>query len=326
MRRTIPSRRRRLSTSWLAVVALSTAGATGGLVLSPVAAAAAGADPIGNCSATVGVIVAVDFGYWGGDIERGCDATLTTGYAALHEAGFTTAGDAQDGAGFVCRIDDKPTPAQDPCTTTPPADAYWSYWHADAGQDTWTYSEVGAMSYHPPPGSVDAWTFGSTDIDGTDGQPTFPPSAVRAAGTSTTSTTTVTTPTTTPTPTPATTPPATTSSSLPGPSTSGTAAAPPSSARSSSSSIVGGGGAGAGRGTVPPTAARPTTTTSLPPDRDGTTRVADGRRTPKIVDALPVATDRRSAGSPVPLIVGAAVVVALAGAAGLAARRRRRMS
>jgi hypothetical protein len=163
--------------SWIAVLALSALAATAGSVVlqSP-----AGADPIGDCSTTTGEIVAVDFSAWGGDIERGCDAVLTTGYAALHRAGFTTAGDAQDGDAFICRIDDKPPPKQQSCGTTPPADAYWSYWHADVGQDTWTYSQQGAMGYHPPPGSVDAWTFGSTDIDGTTGQPTFSPESVRA--------------------------------------------------------------------------------------------------------------------------------------------------
>ncbi len=72
-----------------------------------------------ECSTTTGVIVAVDFAPWGGDIERGCDSTLTTGYDALHAAGFTTAGDDHDGPAFICRIDDDPPPSQDPCIDTP---------------------------------------------------------------------------------------------------------------------------------------------------------------------------------------------------------------
>src|ERR1700722_16697859 len=64
----------------------------------------AAADPIASCSTTTGVIVAGDFSHWGGQVERGCDATLTTGYDALHAAGFTTAGDNEDGPAFVCRI------------------------------------------------------------------------------------------------------------------------------------------------------------------------------------------------------------------------------
>jgi hypothetical protein len=154
----------------------------GTLVMASTSGAAA-ADPVSGCSSTVGVIVAVDFSPWGGDIERGCDTSLTTGYAALHVAGFTTAGDDQDGPSFICRIDDEPPPSQEPCITTPTASAYWSYWHADAGQDTWTYSQEGAMGYKPPPGSVDAWVFGATTMSGSGGSPRFSPAQVRSATT-----------------------------------------------------------------------------------------------------------------------------------------------
>lgn len=115
---------------------------------------------------------------------------MTTGYGALQGAGFITAGDNTDGPAFICRIDDEPPPSQDPCVTTPPASAYWSYWHADAGQNTWTFSEQGAMSYHPLPGSVDTWTFGAGR------PPPIPPKAVMAtapdpAGTGPSTTTSV---------------------------------------------------------------------------------------------------------------------------------------
>ncbi len=313
---------------WPAVVALSVVGATAGLALSIGTAPVAGADPIGDCSTTTGVIVAVDFTHWGGNVERGCDATITTGYHALHAAGFTTAGDTQDGPGFICRIDDKPPPSEDACVTTPPPDAYWSYWHADVGQDTWTYSQLGAMDYQPPPGSVDAWTFGSTDI-GPDGQPTFPPSSVRAtngSGTTTTEAPTTTVPTSTvptgpaPTSTAPTGPPG--SVGPPGPSTAG-AGKGPSSATGTSPPPTGTGTTGAGpRAVSSAPGTEPTTTAAdgAPPARSG------GRAVPKIVDAAPVASDRQAAGSPVPLLVGAGVVVALAAAAAAVAWRRRRIS
>lgn len=152
----------------------------------------ASADPIADCSTTIGEIVVVDFSHWGGSIVRGCDATLTTGYNALSEAGFITAGTEDDGPAFICRIgiategssSYEPPPSEDPCVNTPPATAYWSYWHADAGQNTWTYSQQGAMTYQPPPGSVDAWVFGATNLSGTTGGPSFPPSEVRATNTS----------------------------------------------------------------------------------------------------------------------------------------------
>ncbi|MFI0943963.1 prenyltransferase/squalene oxidase repeat-containing protein [Streptomyces sp. NPDC021020] len=170
---------------------LLTAGATlagtAGLVTS---AGAAHADPIGDCTATTGAIVAVDYGHWGGPVLRGCDAHPTTGINLLHNAGFTTAGTVHDGPGFICRIGNDgfdsgtpyPTPADEACVLTPPADAYWSFWIAPAGQDTWAYSPLGAFSDHPADGEVEAWTFGPTDIGGTTGQPPFTPDDVRAQG------------------------------------------------------------------------------------------------------------------------------------------------
>ena len=57
--------------------------------------------------------------------------------------------------GFVCTIDARP----DPCNNGP-ANAYWSYWHAQPG-GSWSYGSTGAGSYKPPSGSVDGWSFGS---------------------------------------------------------------------------------------------------------------------------------------------------------------------
>ena len=158
----------------LAAAGTATAGTAASLIVT---VAPAGAQSIAACSATTGVIVVVDFAHWGGTVERACAATPTTGYDALQTAGFATAGDTQNGAAYVCRIDTEPTSAQTPCTTTPPISAYWSYWHAVAGQATWSYSQAGAMSYQPPVGSVTVWVFGA----GT--RPTFSPTTVRVAGT-----------------------------------------------------------------------------------------------------------------------------------------------
>jgi hypothetical protein len=299
---------------WLTVVVLTVTGATAGVVVAAGTTMAA-ADPIGDCTTTAGVIVVVDFTAWGGNIERGCDATLTTGYDALYAAGFTTADDAQDGPSFICRIDDEPPPSEDACITTPPADAYWSYWHADAGADTWSYSQVGAMDYHPPAGSVDAWTFGATDINGSDGQPTFPPSAVRATNTSVTSGSTTTVPaatTTTAAPVPA-----------PPPKTAG-GGGPPASTRPPSPTTTGAGAGGRGQPSVTTiTAPTPTTTTPSQPT-DPTRR--GGKRSARIVDAAPAPVHRGSAGSPVAIEVGAGVVAALGLSAAVVARRRRRLS
>ncbi|MEU9336990.1 prenyltransferase/squalene oxidase repeat-containing protein [Streptomyces sp. NPDC048290] len=150
----------------------------------------AAADPIDGCTATKGAIVAVDFGPFGGEVERGCDTSPTTGYDLLHEGGFSTAGTDHDGPAFICRIGygpfdsgtQYPTPDKESCVLTPPATAYWSYWVAEPGDDDWSYSQYGAMDRRLNDGDVDAWVFGGTDVGGTTGRPTFSPDDVRAGG------------------------------------------------------------------------------------------------------------------------------------------------
>ena len=166
----VPAVKRRLAPLVAVVVLLGTLAtlATGCLVTE-------GTTPIASCTSTSGVIVAVDFSHWDAGLwERGCDTTITTGYGALHAAGFTTAGDQHDGPAFICRINDDPPPSEDACIDTPPATAYWSYWHANANATKWTLSSLGASSYVPKPGSVDGWAFGA-------GQPpSFTPAQVRS--------------------------------------------------------------------------------------------------------------------------------------------------
>ncbi|MEU4098353.1 prenyltransferase/squalene oxidase repeat-containing protein [Streptomyces sp. NPDC026673] len=159
-----------------------------GVTFLTVPSAAAG--PVGECTATKGAVVAVDFGPFGGTVERGCDLTPTTGYELLHEGGFTTAGTEHDGPAFICRIGrdsfnsgtQYPTPDKEACLLTPPATAYWSYWVASPGQDDWSYSQFGAMTRELHDGDVDAWVYGGTDIGGTTGKPSFSPDDVRAGG------------------------------------------------------------------------------------------------------------------------------------------------
>jgi hypothetical protein len=147
------------------------------------APAEATALPIQQCTTTSGAVLAVDFGHWGGPVVRACGSTPTTGYTLLNQGGWHSTGTHHDGPGFVCRISFSgyqggavfPTMAEQDCVNTPPTTAYWSYWHADPGQSGWTYSQDGAQSYSPHPGSVDLWTFG-----GSSGSPRVSPDSVRA--------------------------------------------------------------------------------------------------------------------------------------------------
>jgi hypothetical protein len=131
---------------------------TGALLVPAAPASAAVADA---CVGSSGVTVVVDFSAFGQGIRVVCVASVpSTGIGALRAAGFSTVGTTHDGPGYVCRINGLPTADTEACVVTPPTTAYWSYWHAARG-GSWVYSTAGAAFYHPEPGSVEGWAFGS---------------------------------------------------------------------------------------------------------------------------------------------------------------------
>ena len=304
-----------------------------GLVVMPTAVATARADPIGNCTTSAGTIVAVDFSHWGGPIVRGCGVNNPSGYALLHAAGFGTTGTKTDGEAFICRLGNEafqrgtqyPTPTQDACVRTPPPTAYWSYWLAPAGQHSWTYSQVGSLSYRPKPGEVELWTFGATDIAGTTGSgvPGFSPDTLRAHNATPAGAGPV------PTPSTASAPPVTTANASPGSGPSPTNAAtqvvtgPP----AGDGTTAPPGNTGAGHAQPPGVKATPTTAGAA---ASATTTTISGAAaeppgTPRVVSALPAVAEHNSSGSIAPLLIGIGLVVVLGGgAAGSMVRRRRR--
>jgi len=140
------------------------AGVLIGALLVPAApASAAVADA---CVGSSGVTVVVDFSAFGQGIRVVCVSSVpSTGLGALRAAGFSTAGTVHDGPGFVCRINGLPTNPPEACQLTPPASSSWSYWHATRG-GSWVYSTSGAAFYHPEPGTVEGWSFGSGGTPG----------------------------------------------------------------------------------------------------------------------------------------------------------------
>jgi hypothetical protein len=129
-----------------------------GLVAGPAPPAAYAA----ACTGTSGVTVVVDFTAFGGGVSVACAVgDPATGLAALQGAGFTITGTRRWGLAFVCRINGLPTAATESCFNTPPASAYWAYWHAAPG-GSWSYSSTGAASYNPAPGTVEGWAFGAS--------------------------------------------------------------------------------------------------------------------------------------------------------------------
>ncbi|MFE5656866.1 hypothetical protein ACFQ9H_11875 [Streptomyces sp. NPDC056517] len=292
------------------------------------APAGAAPQPMGQCTTSSGAVLAVDFSRWGGPIYRSCGTTPTTGYELLNQGGWRTTGTGHDGPAFICRIGysghqggrQYPTPRQDDCVLTPPASAYWSYWHADAGQNTWTYSQLGAMLYKPRPGSVDLWIFGGTDIEGTRGRPTVSPDQLRARNTRPTGddgpapegtrTAAPLPPNVDTGPAPENPPPAD-RTPPPTPTHSPSATASPTASKSPSPSPS--------KSVSPTPSATPSAT---PPATTGSPAVAASG--PTVVDAAPAADAAHDVGSWVPAVITGVLGLLIGAAAVFAAKRRRR--
>jgi hypothetical protein len=303
-------------------LALALAGLAGATLSGPVGSTPAGADPLPDCSTTVGVVVAVDLSPWGGAVERGCDATLTSALDAL-QADFTVTGTAQYGDAFICQINGQP--AAQTCQSTPPASASWSFWYADVGQSSWTYSSEGAATLRPAAGSVEAWTFGAAQAT-----PEFSPGQVRATNVSPAAPGSAPT-TTTSAPPPAGTGATPTTTVAGAPAAGGAAPGGSSSTGGSSTSTTAAGAGGSPSASGPSTSASTTTTTDAG-SRSGaasgattTTTTTDAARRDRvrIIDATPADVHRRAPGSPVPLLLGLTVVAVVAAIAVVIARRRR---
>ena len=128
------------------ILAIAATGAVA-ISLAPTAQAAA-------CGQAGGVTVVVDYGTAGGTSIGCATGDPATGLDALNKSGHAYTFIPRQ-PGFVCTIDTLP----DPCNNGP-ANAYWSYWHAQPGA-SWSYASVGAGSYNPQSGTVDGWSFGS---------------------------------------------------------------------------------------------------------------------------------------------------------------------
>ncbi|MEW2523693.1 hypothetical protein [Streptomyces sp. NPDC047071] len=126
---------------------------------TPAAAVDTGRGHGGFCKAGEGVTVVVDFRELGGTtLVRCAVGSQRTGLAALKDAGIRVTGTNRWGESFVCRLEGEPGADREPCVDTPPAKAYWSYWHASNG-GRWTYSQYGATYRTPPKGSFEGWSF-----------------------------------------------------------------------------------------------------------------------------------------------------------------------
>ncbi|WP_212764660.1 hypothetical protein [Streptomyces sp. I05A-00742] len=144
----------------LTALALFAAPAGAGIAAADSAAALdTGRGRPGFCPDDDGVTVVVDFQELGGStIVRCAPGGQSSGLSALKNAGFRIAGTTRWGEGFVCRIESRPAPRDESCTDTPPASAYWSYWHAP-NDGRWSYSQWGVANRTPARGSFEGWSF-----------------------------------------------------------------------------------------------------------------------------------------------------------------------
>ncbi|WP_326555659.1 hypothetical protein [Micromonospora sp. NBC_01813] len=129
----------------------------------------------GYCPDGNGVTVIVDFQELGGPtIIRCAVGDQATGHTALKNAGISITGTTRWGESFICRIEGRPTAAEEACVDTPPASAYWSYWHAADGEP-WTYSQRGVMARKPQLGSFEGWSFAKNRTASTSPPPRIAP-------------------------------------------------------------------------------------------------------------------------------------------------------
>ena len=142
---------KRLTASALAG-AMAVVGCVGAVVIAAPVAAIDGA-----CPTSDGVTVIVDASAIGGTVSQRCAPDRpTSGLDALRRAGFSWSPVSSQPA-MVCRIDSRPAPSAQSCSSSPPANAYWGYFRANRGGD-WKYSSVGAASA-PISGGVEGWVF-----------------------------------------------------------------------------------------------------------------------------------------------------------------------
>lgn len=143
------------------VVSLRTGAAAllvGAAALVGVTLSGAPAAQAASCPGAGGVTVVVDYGSLGGGVTAGCAPSGGDQRASsvFEQAGYPLSWATRD-AGFVCRVSG--LPANDPCTDAAQADQYWSLWWADGKGGGWVYSSRGAGSLRAPEGGYVAFRY-----------------------------------------------------------------------------------------------------------------------------------------------------------------------
>lgn len=112
-----------------------------------------GSNAVGACLAADEVwlfVVDVD----GTVLANQCVGTPGDGEEALREAGAVI---GYGKKGLICTIDKRP----ERCPTNFDG-SFWNYYHGLPGQE-WVFSNLGATSHTPQPGSIEAWCYNEPD-------------------------------------------------------------------------------------------------------------------------------------------------------------------
>ena len=91
-----------------------------------------------------------------------CASNFTgTGWQLFAATGFHVEGTSQYPTGFVCRIEQVPSPRQDACLNTPDnKNGHWAYFYSTASTgNTWHFSPIGAATRKPKCGDWDGWRY-----------------------------------------------------------------------------------------------------------------------------------------------------------------------
>jgi hypothetical protein len=160
-------------------LALAAAALLAVLIATPTARA----DENRECDNNQDVTVVVDFGDLGGGVNVRCAPQgsdgIDSGFDALEHAQVSY----EQSGGFVCRIAGRPESGE--CTDRPSSGPYWAYYYAKRGGE-WKYSNYGAGTRKPPPGSIEGWAY--TDSEGHATPPEYPVPAPIADTTTTAAT------------------------------------------------------------------------------------------------------------------------------------------
>jgi hypothetical protein len=115
----------------------------------------------GQCSNESGVSLIIDFGKSSGrePLVRCAHDFEGNGWQLFAAAGVEVSGTDEFATGFVCRVADWPSVAEQPCTSTPTAaQGTWAYFVSNEANG-WQFSGQGAAMRRPKCGTAEGWRF-----------------------------------------------------------------------------------------------------------------------------------------------------------------------